>query len=208
MPHYHFGPFAPDETDLYNFETLTRAVRERQEVRFKYRNLGTRQVRERRVQPYHLACIENHWYLFGFDVARQAVRTFALARLQSPELTRRRFRPRRDFNLDAYLRGSLGVFRGQADYEVVIDFDAWAGDLVRGRQWHATQELTEMPSGEVRLRLRLNSLEEAERWVLSWGSHATVVRPRALAQRIRDIAEALAQRYSELLPAPDTTQSS
>ena len=196
-----FRPFAPDDTDLHNFETLTRAVREHREVCFQYRNLGTRQARARRVRPYHLACIENHWYLFGFDVARQAVRTFALGRLQNPVLTPRHFRPPRNFNLDEYLRGSLGVFRGQADYEVVIDFDAWAGDLVRGRHWHATQELTELPSGEVRLRLRLNSLEEAERWVLSWGVHATVVRPRALARRIQDIAATLARRYDQLLPA-------
>jgi hypothetical protein len=32
--------------------------------------------------------------------------------------------------------------------------------------------------------------EEAERWVLSWGSHATVVRPRAL-------------RNNYLLPVPE-----
>ena len=77
----------------------------------------------------------------------------------------------------------------------MIEFDAWAGDLVRGRRWHASQELVELPGGEVRLRLRLNSLEEAERWVLSWGFHATVVRPKRLAERIGKVAEGLAGRY-------------
>ena len=33
---------------------------------------------------------------------------------------------------------------------------------------NASQELVELPDGEVRLRLRLNNLAEAERWVLSW----------------------------------------
>ena len=67
--------------------------------------------------------------------------------------------------------------------------------ITRGRRWHGSQELTELPGGEVRLRLRLNSLEEAERWVLSWGTHATVVRPKRLATRIREVAAELAQRY-------------
>ena len=58
-----------------------------------------------------------------------------------------------------------------------------------------TQELVELPGGEVRLRLRLNSLEEAERWVLSWGLHATVVRPKRLATRLCGVAEGLAGRY-------------
>ncbi|MBE7502745.1 MAG: WYL domain-containing protein [Verrucomicrobiales bacterium] len=193
---FSFRPFAPEDADLQTFEVLTRAVRERRVVRFQYRNLGTRQIRPRQVRPYHLACIENHWYLFGFDEDRQAMRTFVLARLRAPELTSSRFTLEGEFDLNTYLRGSLAVFRGAADYEVVVDFDAWAGDLIRGRRWHASQDLTELPSGEVRVRLRLDSLEEAERWVLGWGVHATVVRPEGLAARIREIAGVLAQRYA------------
>lgn len=194
---FSFRPFAPEDADLETFERLTHAVRRRQEVRFNYRNLGNRHFRERRVQPYHVACIENHWYLFGFDVARQALRTFVLTRLTGLEPTGRRFRVERKFDLNEYLKGSLAVFRGRDDYEVVVDFDAWAGDLLRGRRWHASQDLTELPGGEVRLRMRLNGLEEAERWVLGWGLHATVVRPKVLVERIRAVGEELARRYAQ-----------
>ncbi len=194
---FSFRPFAPEDTDLKTFEVLSRALRERRVVQFQYRNLGARQARSRRVQPYHLACIENHWYLFAFDVDRQAMRTFVLTRLSHPELTDERFRLVRRFDPNEYLRGSLAVFKGGDDYEVVIDFDAWAADLLRGRRWHASQDLTELPTGEVRMRLRLNSLEEAERWVLSWCEHATVVRPRALVERLRKTAATLASRYRD-----------
>jgi proteasome accessory factor B len=92
----------------------------------------------------------------------------------------------------------LSVFKGPDDYEVVVDFDAWGTDLVRGRRWHASQEFTELPDGCSRLRLRLKNLEEVERWVLSWGTHATVVRPLALAERVRKAADELRLRYGEL----------
>ena len=92
------------------------------------------------------------------------------------------------------------MFKGGEDYEVVIDFDAWAADLVRGRRWHASQELTELPGRRIRLRLRLNSIEEAERWVLSWGTHATVVGPQALAERIWRTATELRERYRDHVP--------
>jgi hypothetical protein len=55
----------------------------------------------------------------------------------------------------------------------------------------------------VRLRLRLNSIEEAERWVLSWGTHATVVRPQALAARLCHTAIDLQDRYKALRQQPD-----
>ena len=100
--------------------------------------------------------------------------------------------------MDAHLRGSFGVFKGdpEGDYEVVVDFDAWAADEIRGRKWHQSQEVTELPKGLLRLRMRLNNLEEVERWLLSFGTHATVVRPRALRERMAVIGREFRERYA------------
>jgi len=190
-----FRPFAPEDADLEDFEIITRALRQRRALTFLYRNLGATKAQRRHVHPYHLACIENHWYLFAFDVKRQDMRTFVLTRLRNPEIKAEHFSIPKKFDPNEYLRGSFSVFKGGDDYEVVIDFDKWAADLIRGRRWHSSQELTELPGGQIRLRMRLNSIEEAERWVLSWGSHATVARPRALRERLLKVVEELAGRY-------------
>lgn len=191
-----FRPFAPEDTDVETFQTLTRAVQKQQAVHFMYKNLGSRQAQKRHVHPYHLACIDNHWYLFAFDVNRNAMRTFVLTRLTKPQMTKKKFIRSKDFNPDEYLRGSFTVFKGGDDFEVVIDFDIWATDLIKGRTWHSTQQRTDLPNGSCRLSMRLNNIEEMERWVLSWGTHATVVRPRALAERISKTARALSGRYA------------
>lgn len=190
-----FRPFAPEDTDLETFEILTRALKERRVLKFQYRNLGAETGQGRLVHPYHLACVDNHWYLFAFDVKRQAMRTFALPRLKSPEITSEWFTIPKKFNLSEHLKGSLAVFKGDADYEIVVDFDSWGADLIRGRKWHTSQTITELPQRQLRLRLRLNSIEEAERWVLSWGAHASVVRPQALANRLLETAKTLHSRY-------------
>ncbi len=154
-----FRPFAPEDTDLELFEILTRALREHRVVTFDYKKLGETKRQLRKVRPYHLACIDSHWYLFGFDLQRNAIRTFVLSRMKSVELTQERFSAPKDFDPDEYLRGSFTVFKGTDDYEVVLDFDVWATDLARGRRWHPKQEFTELPNGCSRLRLRLNSIE-------------------------------------------------
>ena len=179
-----FHPFAPEDADLRAFETITRALTERRELAFSYRNHGAQMPQKRRVQPYHLACIQNVWYLIGFDVQRQAMRTFALTRLQRAALQAKRFTVSKKFDANEYLAGSFSVFKGGDDYEVVVDFDAWAADEVRGRRWHRSQELTELPKGMLRLRMRLSDLAEVEKWILSMGTHATVVRPQALRERM------------------------
>ena len=156
-----FRPLAPEKAGPRAFQTLSKALLARRILRFYYRNLGTLDAQLRVVQPYHLASIDNRWHLFAFDLERQAVRTFALARIARPEMTCEKFHPPAGFNPDEYLRGSFTVLKGHEDYEVVIQFDPWATDLVRRRQWHASQEFIELPGSGSQLRLRLSSLAEA-----------------------------------------------
>lgn len=86
-----------------------------------------------------------------------------------------------------------------------MDFDAWGADDVRGRRWHSSQELTELPQGRLRVKLRLNSLEEVEGWVLGFGTHATVVGPQKLKERLCAATRELFQRYDGpvVLAGPD-----
>lgn len=87
------------------------------------------------------------------------------------------------------------MMTGAGDYEVVIEMDAWLTDILRGRRWHPTQDWVELPGGGSQLRMRLGCLEEIEQWVLSWGTHATVVRPLALVERVAGVAREQARRY-------------
>ena len=88
-----FRPFAPEDTDLHDFQAITRALQDRRLLEFHYKNLGAAKVQRRMVHPYHLACIENHWYLFAFDVDRQAMRTFSLSRLTGAKMGSQKFEP-------------------------------------------------------------------------------------------------------------------
>jgi len=53
--------------------------------------------------------------------------------------------------------------------------------------------LVELPKG----RLRLNSLEEVTRWVLSFEDHATVIEPEALRERMEETATMICGRYGK-----------
>jgi predicted DNA-binding transcriptional regulator YafY len=82
--------------------------------------------------------------------------------------------------------------------KVVLEFDAGDADDVRGRRWHPSQDLIELPKGTLRVKLRLNSLEEVERWVLSFGTHAVVIAPTALRELVGRVDVELAGRYASV----------
>ena len=180
--------------DLELFETVSRAVLDTHELSFEYKKLGGARHESRRVQPYHLGCVENQWYLFGFDLIRRQLRTFALPRMRAAKNTRMRFQRPADFSINLHLGDSFGVFSGKTQHRVRIRFDAFAARLVSERQWHASQKMRCLPGDELELTMQLGSLEEIERWVLSWGAHAEVLEPAALEKRVRAAAQAVLGR--------------
>lgn len=196
-----FHPFAPDDADLQIFQTVSQGIGLGRALKFEYRKPTAKHGQARKALPYHLACVDNRWYLVAHDLGRHALRTFALARMRHPMLLATAFERPKDFKIENYLKGSFGIFTGEDDFEVVIEFDAWAAVLVRERKWHPSQQIQELANGTLRLALRLSNLPEIERWALSWGVHATVIRPDTLRASLRKITDELAGRYQESRPA-------
>ncbi|HVV00257.1 MAG TPA: WYL domain-containing protein, partial [Verrucomicrobiae bacterium] len=192
-----FRPFAPEENDIQIFQTVTQAVAERRELKFRYRNAGKSRVIPRWIQPYHLLCCDQRWYLLGFDVHHRKIKTYALCRILEPKLQQRTFDRPENFNPNAHFEGSLGVMKGDKSdtYKVIVELDPFGADLIRGRQFHPSQKLDEDAEGRSRLSLRLGNLDEIERAILSWGAHATVLEPECLRQRLAAIGSALVKTY-------------
>ena len=174
--------------DLEIFDTLAKATTARRQLELTYRKPGQQQPEQRIVDPYHLANINGEWFLFAFDHLRNDLRTFVPARIKAIRPTGKTFERRRKFSLDERLRGSFGVQSGQGEFDVVIRFHERVADYIREKKWHESQQLRELKGGGVELRLKLSSLAEVGRWVLSWGGDAVVVRPAELAQAVRQAA--------------------
>lgn len=181
--------------DLELFETVSQAVLRSVELDFEYRKLKGKDYEPRRVRPLHIACLENQWYVFTEDMERKDLRTFALPRMRSVCLTDRKFRRPKDFSISKVLSGSFGVFEGGKKHRIKLKFDAFAARLVSERTWHESQVFRENKKGSATLELELGSLEEIERWVLSWGSHVRVLAPPALIERLRREATAIVSYY-------------
>lgn len=182
--------------DLELFEIVSKGVLRSVELEFEYRKLQSSSYERRRVRPYHLGCLENQWYLFGEDLERKQLRTFALPRMRKVRLTTARFRRPADFSIAQVLSGSFGVHSAGKKQRIRIQFDPFSARLVAERKWHESQRVREQRDGSIVLELELGGLQEIERWILSWGKHARVLAPKALATRIRDEASAIAKLYS------------
>ncbi len=175
--------------DLNVFDQLRKAATERQQLQLAYRKPGQRQAETRTVDPYHLANINGEWFLFAFDHLRKDIRTFVPSRIKGVRRTGRTFERPDNFSLETRLRDSFGVHSAEGEFEVIIRFSEMVADYIREKRWHPSQQLVELKDGGVELQLKLSSLQEVERWVLSWAGKATIIKPPELAEMVKRSAE-------------------
>jgi proteasome accessory factor B len=201
-----FRGIEANPSDAEVFQQLSGAVRTRNEIEFEYKKLAEEQgsrsqkgeslAELRRVRPYHLGCVANQWYLFGYDLARKDMRKFVPGRMSHLRVLPERFERPRDFSVDKILKGSFGVYSGGREMiRMRIWFDAWAGQLVRERKWHQSQEIRELRKGEVELTLELSSFVEIVPWILGWGDHARALAPKGLVEEVKKVVKELGRMY-------------
>jgi predicted DNA-binding transcriptional regulator YafY len=196
-----FRPFAPEEQDAEVFQAVMNARREQRMLRFHYRKPGEKHWRYRTLYPYSLTCIDGRWYAVGRDPEEKkpvnVVKKFMLARIRRPVLSEERFVRPKDFDLNRFLADNFSALKGSGNYRIVVEFDAWATDHLRGRRWHSSQQVTELSNGGSRMEFQLSALEEIQRWILSWEEHATVLEPEELKARVSEKAERILAKYRE-----------
>lgn len=126
--------------DLTTFQAVSEALRKSVELTFGYRKLDSAKYESRTLQPYHLACVLDQWYVIGFCVKRKALRTFVLVRMKGAKIGTATFERPADFSIEKHLKDSFGVFTAKGSHTVRLKFDSFAGQLVRERVWHSSQK--------------------------------------------------------------------
>lgn len=190
-----FRPVGHAVQELKIFDVLSRAVLAHRVVEFDYHKLGGKKSERRRVEPYHLGCIDNAWYLIGHDLVRDKKRTFALARLSRPKMLKQQFKPARDFSVEEMFASSFSAFETPKPSRVMIRLDPFAARLAAERVWHPSQRMKELPGGGAVLTLEVGLAPDLENWILGWGMHAKVLEPEVLCERIAGIARSMALQY-------------
>jgi predicted DNA-binding transcriptional regulator YafY len=171
------------------FDLLAKATSRNQQIELTYRKPGQNKPEKRVVDPYHLANINGEWFLFAFDHLRKDIRTFAPGRIKHARLTGKAFKRPEKFSVERNLRDSFGVHSGKGVHDVVIHFDASVADYIREKRWHPSQKLRPLPRRGVALRMQISSLEEVERWIMSWSGNAVPVAPPELVASVKQAAQ-------------------
>ena len=152
--------------DKQHFNQLQKAAYEEKQIKIKYHSQHTDKVSWRTVDPYAIRNQYGTWYLIGFCHRRNQIRIFALNRILSIEITDVDFYKPTDFSIDDYLKNSFSIYRDEKSYHVKLKFSPYQARWIRERQWHPSQQLTELDDGGLILELEVQGLAAVKRWVM------------------------------------------
>ena len=172
------------------FDRISQATAKRRQLKIRYRK-PNQNPEERVIDPYQLANINNEWYLYAFDHKRCDIRCFVPTRILDVESTGKIFERPDSFTLDKYLADSFGVYKGDESYGIRVRFTKTVAPFIKEKNWHPTQQIKNLKDGSVELSLQLSHLSDIQRWILGWGSQATVLAPKELAESVRAEAQGI-----------------
>lgn len=150
--------------------------------------------------PYAIVLHDGAVFVIGLAVATKVTAITPLAHFERVAVrSGSSFALPNDFEVAAYLDGQCGLAEGPALHVVTIDFDPSLTDEVRHIVAGPMQRVgISKTRGGIRVRFNAANLDHVLRWVLRFGSKATVVTPPALAEAVAREARALLARYERV----------
>jgi predicted DNA-binding transcriptional regulator YafY len=174
-----------------DLEKLRRAVRERRTVQLTYRSTNRPEPESRPVNPYALVFRWGWWYVVGYCLLRQEMRSFRLDRIEALQLTVETFQIPAGFDIHAYLDEEL---RSQPQIQVKLRFAPQAAHvaLTNRSYW---DKLEQHSDGTIIVTLTTPDLNWAASSTLAYGPFVTVLEPEVLRKMVADWAQAIADSY-------------
>jgi len=197
LRHIRIGPTANLEGTEDCYELISQALQNRQCVNIQYRSFADQDSISTQLNPYCFFFSRRSWYVIGYSLLHEDIRTFHLKRFEQVEIMPdREYEIPAGFSLDSYLGNAWHMIREKDHpHHVVIRFAPIVAGNVAEIQWHKTQRIESQPDDSILFHVDVEGLNEIVWWILGYGKQAEVLEPPELRQKVLEHVQALVQQY-------------
>lgn len=168
---------------------LLESILAEKQVSFQYTDVPGTKVSMRTVSPLALVAGPRS-YLVGRDEAMQSIRNFALTGIT--DLAMLDYGAvRQGFDVSVYVTKSFGAFHDGRFGQWSLRFKPDAAHELASYQFHPSQTMSILPSGEVEVKFECESVREVAYECFRWSGQLVAVGPDGLKQMIREISAGL-----------------
>lgn len=175
---------------------LVKAIISMKAVRLTYRSFTSERSKENLIHPYLLKEYRNRWYLVGYNVRYNAVRTYCLDRFEKLETDDRVSFLKPDFDAREYYRNVIGisVLNGKPQ-EIEVAFSDLQTQYITTQPLHSSQRKLRLENGMHVFGFRLIPNFEFMSYIMSLGREAVILKPQSLRAKMKKALQAAAENY-------------
>jgi predicted DNA-binding transcriptional regulator YafY len=187
--------------NLHHLDALYQSILKRQVLTITYQSFSARHPARFDFHPYIIKEFNNRWFLVGKKNKHQGLLTLALDRLLEIEVNSEIIYQKEDFDADDYYKNTYGVtvINKAQLIEIELLIDAKNAPYVLTKPFHHSQELIEKyDDRSIKIKLLVHHNYEIERLLLGFGEGITILKPRALRQKIEWKLRKALEKYRDL----------
>ena len=166
---------------------LLHAITEEKQVKFSYTDVRGIKTSQRRVSPYALV-VGPRSYVVGYDEDAGDQRSFALTGINGVEGCEQSA-TRNGFDVQTFVTNSFGAFHDGKFHQWTMRFKASSLHELSTYQFHPSQTMTVLPSGEVEVSFFCESIVEVAYECFRWNEHLVAIGPDALKETVQKICQ-------------------
>jgi len=183
------------EPDSVIFERAATGLIQRTRLDIRYHGRGRQERSSRVVSPQRLVHYRDNWYLDAWCHSRQALRSFALERVENVVCTEEPAADLGESELDAHFTASYGIFGGPPRHTAVLRFTPERARWVAEESWFPGQRGEFDIDGSYLLHLPYSASPELVMDILKYGPDVEVLEPQALREQVRERLREALGRY-------------
>lgn len=177
-------------------EIIYSAIKNKQAVEFKYRNVYKKTTSSSSLIPNLIKEHRNRWYVIGWSTEKEKYTTYALDRMSDVNVLEGTVKKRSDFNASSFFQNSTGIMESNTKpEEVLLTIKKPISDLVLLEPLHATQKLINEKNDRVQITLKVLVNEEFMFKILGMGSYCIVDKPASLRKSIKGAIQHMSANY-------------
>jgi predicted DNA-binding transcriptional regulator YafY len=177
-------------------EKLTDAIFRQRTCRVDYHSFKDDRCKKFLIDPLRFFERDGGLYLFVRATAYNHIRTLAVERINQLTLTEETFVQPDYFDADAMLEEAFSMVYDEP-IEVEIKFSAEVAKYIRERRWAKEQKITDLPDGSIILEMKTSGWFDVQKWLLSFGVDAELIRPVEMRAELAEIARSYMKMYGD-----------
>jgi len=149
------------------------------------------------VHPYLIKQFKGRWYLLCQKEEVNAIRTYALDRVITFEIKKKKFSIPKDLDLVNYFNHCFGIItpdKGKPE-KVIFSFDNEQANYIKNYPLHHSQHITKSTNSKVTFEVTTFITYDLIMELLSYGEEIEIHSPKSLIHQISVIAKNILKKY-------------